>query len=478
MVVQGPTRSLPGWPIPFLGGLVLVTVAWLSFPSAEDWEVVQWKRLPWVWLGGWFVLVWKFRRIGTHFRRWDAATPSHRMRLSWMGLQGWGGGGLPGTGPETVLWPLWHFAYHRLPCPPGLGGWMAIEWLGGVLFGLFWWFLVQGSVPLGWLGGHVLLVLALVGGLVPRVQEDRSFRMREVLGHLLSQWLELLVLGGLTFGVAGGEAPSALAWTMSLGWALPAWFWNWSRWDWQRKTVPSSLSPSDLQVLIPTLNEVEALPHLWRDLEPARRAGVQVLVVDGGSTDGTLEWAKANGLKVLSAPRGRGAQLEAGWTHARSNAYWFLHADCRVDHEGYQRVLEALRDPWVIGGGGWKRFDGFHPALLGSRVRCWLRLKLWGWILGDQGFFIRRECLEKTGGWMDWPVMEDVAMSESAGRQGELILADYRITTSMRRFERHGIVGTYRIMWRLVRDYRRGQYPVDQWSLQYPEGSRGWKSTA
>src|SRR2546427_191695 len=173
-----------------------------------------------------------------------------------------------------------------------------------------------------------------------------------------------------------------------------------------------------LSVVVPTLDEAEALPAT---LAAARQPGVcEVIVVDGGSRDGTLAVARPLADRVLRAPRGRAQQMNAGAAAARADVLLFLHADTRLPAGYAQAVAGALADPAVVGGRFDVRLDaaGFAYRALGRLIS--LRSRLTRVATGDQAIFVRRAVFEHLGGYPLVPLMEDVALSRALKRAGRI----------------------------------------------------------
>lgn len=194
-----------------------------------------------------------------------------------------------------------------------------------------------------------------------------------------------------------------------------------------------------ISVIIPTLNEAEALPGLLRAL--AREGEThEVIVSDGGSADTTVASARAAGARVLTAPKGRGAQLAAGAAAANGEVLWFLHADTKVAYGSMQALLRALGAPGVAGGNfrvlfeGETRFDRFMTWFYGAIRRL-------GLFYGDSGIFVRREVYDAIGGMRTVALMEDyefVRRLRSAGRVACVRFPP--LVTSSRRFRgRHPV---------------------------------------
>ena len=213
-----------------------------------------------------------------------------------------------------------------------------------------------------------------------------------------------------------------------------------------------------VSVIIPTLNEEAVLAPT---LERARQAGVrEIIVVDGGSNDATTAVAARRADLVLSAVRGRTAQMNAGAARARGDILLFLHADTLVPHGFAQAVIGACSDTAVIGG----RFDvTLEPSsplirLTGELINR--RSRLTRISTGDQAIFIRRDVFERLGGYADIPLMEDIDLSRRMKRAGRIACLRQRVTTSARRWQKDGVVRTILVMWSLRALYFCGVSPV------------------
>lgn len=195
---------------------------------------------------------------------------------------------------------------------------------------------------------------------------------------------------------------------------------------------------SSLSIIIPTLNEASTLPALLSTL--AAQADpedpeVDVIVVDGGSRDGTPALARAAGVRVIETRPGRGHQLRTGATAASGEILLFLHADTGFPPGGLARLRQELAArPEAIGGcfrlafSGTSRFARFCTWAW-PLVR-WLRL-----YYGDSGIFVRRAVYDRVGGFPDTPLMEDYALVRRLERAGCMIcLWDQPLFTSSRRF--------------------------------------------
>jgi rSAM/selenodomain-associated transferase 2 len=215
-----------------------------------------------------------------------------------------------------------------------------------------------------------------------------------------------------------------------------------------------------LSVVVPVLDEAAGIAAHLAALAPLRAAGAEVVVVDGGSADGTPERAAPLADAVLRAPRGRAAQLNAGARAARGDLLVFLHADTRLP----AGAAEAIRAALAPGGRAWGRFDviieGRSPLLRLVAACMNLRSRLSGIATGDQAVFVRRDVFEAVGGFPDLPLMEDVALSRTLLRLGRPACLRARVVTSGRRWDRDGVLRTIGLMWLLRAAFWLGVDPA------------------
>jgi rSAM/selenodomain-associated transferase 2 len=226
------------------------------------------------------------------------------------------------------------------------------------------------------------------------------------------------------------------------------------------KRVGDHAPPQSLSVIIPALNEAQALPATLAALKQCPDI-TEIVVVDGGSQDDTVSIARAQGCRVVTSEPGRGKQLHAGTEVATGDALLFLHADTWLDAATCAAILRCLHDPTVAGGGCWKRFRDPHWLMRGSRWRCWTRLQLTRRVLGDQAIFVRRTSLQAVGGFPIQPLMEEFELCRRLRRVGRIALAPATVSTSARRFHQFGVLRTYWLMWRLTFLYHLGKSPEE-----------------
>jgi rSAM/selenodomain-associated transferase 2 len=202
-----------------------------------------------------------------------------------------------------------------------------------------------------------------------------------------------------------------------------------------------------LSIIVPVLDEAAIIAGALQALVPFRTRGAEVIVVDGGSRDGTAELAQVHADYVVGAERGRGAQMNAGARIARADALLFLHADTALPPDADRLVLRALE------ANSWGRFDvridGRSPLLAVVAALMNWRSRLTGIATGDQAMFASRKAFAEAGGFPEIPLMEDIALSQSLKRRARPVCLAARVVTSGRRWERHGVMRTMLMMWRL-----------------------------
>jgi rSAM/selenodomain-associated transferase 2 len=214
-----------------------------------------------------------------------------------------------------------------------------------------------------------------------------------------------------------------------------------------------------ISIVIPALNEAAGIAATLEALQPLRARGHELILVDGGSDDGTVNCADGLCDQRLVAPRGRARQMNAGARAASGEVLWFLHADTLAPVGAADDLVAALERP----GCDWGRFDvrlsGSHPLLRIVEKAMNLRSRWTAIATGDQGMFVRRVLFERVGGFPDIPLMEDIAFSRALKQQGAPACLARRLVTSSRRWERQGVLRTALLMWRLRFAYWRGVSP-------------------
>ena len=202
-----------------------------------------------------------------------------------------------------------------------------------------------------------------------------------------------------------------------------------------------------VSVVIPTLNEADSIEGTLNRVRQA--SACEIVVVDGGSDDGTAECARPYVDQLVSAPRGRARQMNVGARSANGETLLFLHADTLPPAQFAELIADALADPGVVGG----RFDvyvdapGWSFRMIGTLMN--IRSRLTGIATGDQGIFVRRAIFETIGGYPEWDIMEDLEFSRQLKRTGKIACLRARVKTSARRWQKHGVTKTILLMWGL-----------------------------
>ncbi len=197
-----------------------------------------------------------------------------------------------------------------------------------------------------------------------------------------------------------------------------------------------------ISAIVPTLDEAA---RIGEQILLLRRIGVdEVVVVDGGSEDGTPERAEAAGARVVSAPRGRGIQLNHGATASTGDVLWFVHADARPAADSRAAILETLDDPMVIGGAFRIRtVNDRAPSLIDALLPLAdLRASYTLLPYGDQALFVRRDAFEAAGGFPEQRMFEDVVMARRLWRIGRLSILPGPVQVSGRRFVKQPVRST------------------------------------
>lgn len=211
-----------------------------------------------------------------------------------------------------------------------------------------------------------------------------------------------------------------------------------------------------LSIVMPALNEASGIEATLDALQPLRARGVEIVLADGGSSDGTARLAEPWVDAVAASARGRALQMNAGAAVARADALLFLHADTRLPPLADVLVLQAL-----AGGACWGRFDvrieGRPWMLRVVATLMNLRSRASGIATGDQAIFVAREAFDRVGGFPVQPLMEDVEISRRLKRLGRPACLRQRVCTSGRRWEQRGVWRTIVLMWRLRWRYWRGE---------------------
>ena len=237
-----------------------------------------------------------------------------------------------------------------------------------------------------------------------------------------------------------------------------------------------------ISIVVPVLNEAERIDAcLDHALAQAYATGqiVEVIVVDGGSTDGTVARAKAreeklgpDRIRVIAATRrGRARQLNAGARESKGDVVVFLHVDTELPPDAVTNIARAVDDGADY---GWftVRIASRDPRLrVASRIWS-MRSKLFVSSTGDQAQFFRRDFFFRAGAYPPFDLCEDLAILRHARRIGRHTCIDAPVTTSARRWEANGVGRTIAKMWKLRIGYHLGVRP-EQLAKEWRALTRG-----
>ena len=212
-----------------------------------------------------------------------------------------------------------------------------------------------------------------------------------------------------------------------------------------------------ISVIIPTLNEERTI---MATLAHTTALGfAELIVVDGGSTDATpalvgsylfsTQSSALSPVQWVTAPCGRARQMNEGAKASGGEILLFLHADTQLPNDAKTIIDTTLADQRMVGGRFDVRFD--RPSMWGAIISRMMnrRSRLSGLATGDQALFVRRPIFEQMGGFADMPLMEDIDFSRRLKRKGATAALTATVTTSFRRWERHGPLRTILLMWAL-----------------------------
>jgi rSAM/selenodomain-associated transferase 2 len=203
-----------------------------------------------------------------------------------------------------------------------------------------------------------------------------------------------------------------------------------------------------LSIIMPVLDEAKGIVELLQGLQDFRTQGVEIIVADGGSTDSTATLAATLADRICTSPKGRGCQMNAGAALAQGPVLLFLHADTRLPPAAHQLIGEA-----IAAGAHWGRFNvditGTTPGLaLVAAMMNW-RSRLTGIATGDQAIFVTKTAFTAAAGFPDIPLMEDIVFSRRLRAIGRPACLAAKVSTSGRRWEKHGVLRTILLMWQL-----------------------------
>jgi rSAM/selenodomain-associated transferase 2 len=218
-----------------------------------------------------------------------------------------------------------------------------------------------------------------------------------------------------------------------------------------------------VSIIVPVLNEARVADELAERLR-----GLDAIVVDGGSGDGTRARLESHGVRVIDAPRGRAQQMNAGARAVDGDVFLFLHADTRLPEDAVDAVETAVRRG-AVGGCFRLRIDSRDLRLkLAARIITWRSL-LMPSASGDQAIFVARDAFQRLGGYREIELCEDLDLVNRLKRVGRFVCVGEYALTSARRWERNGIARTIALMWALRLGWHLGIPPAALGRLYRPD---------
>ena len=210
-----------------------------------------------------------------------------------------------------------------------------------------------------------------------------------------------------------------------------------------------------ISVIIPALNEARGIFPCLHSVK-TQQGEFELIVIDGGSLDGTVEVARPHA-RTIHSEKGRAVQMNSGARHSTGEVLLFLHADSCLPPGAFTLMDRVLVDPRIVGGTFRLRFD--RQEFLLRAIAFFTRFKFRYFPYGDQGLFVRRSVFHRLNGFAEIPFMEDVDFLRRLHRAGWVTLLKKPVTTSARRFLECGIIRQQLINVILVMFYLMGARP-------------------
>ena len=222
-----------------------------------------------------------------------------------------------------------------------------------------------------------------------------------------------------------------------------------------------------ISIIIPVLNEAAGIQTFLQTLQPLRKLGHELILVDGGSTDNTCQLAHSLVDKLLHSEHGRAKQQIVGAENASGYIFLFLHADTQLPELAEYRILKALANGRYWGFFNIKLSGSNWLLRIIGKMMSW-RSRLTGISTGDQGIFVKKSIYNKVEGIPDIPLMEDIAFSKRLLKVHKPVCLKERVITSSRRWEKNGIIKTVVFMWILRLSYFFRVKPEILHKIYYP----------
>ncbi len=221
-----------------------------------------------------------------------------------------------------------------------------------------------------------------------------------------------------------------------------------------------------ISIIIPTFNEAANIENAIASTQPS--TNVELIVVDGGSQDDTVNIAKSLGVKVISSPPGRAVQMNAGAMAATGDILLFLHADTLLPAGFDNMVRSALQQPKTVAGAFTLQIDADYWALRWVEKGVNWRSHFYQMPYGDQAIFLTTEIFQKIGKFPDLPIMEDFELIRRLKRTGKIAIIPVPVITSARRWLKKGVFYTTLLNQIIITAYFLGISPerIRSWYRQ------------
>jgi rSAM/selenodomain-associated transferase 2/rSAM/selenodomain-associated transferase 1 len=231
---------------------------------------------------------------------------------------------------------------------------------------------------------------------------------------------------------------------------LPAWYPA-------QKIATLGVPQQKLSIIIPALNEADSIESTLSHLE--RVDNLEIIVVDGGSTDGTVDLARSWGAKVIQTTAGKAIQMNSGAAAATGKVLVFLHADTRMPKDFVLHIHSALNQKDVVAGAFRLSIDSRAAGIRFIEHMADLRSRLLQLPYGDQALFMKKSIFEAIGGFADVPIMEDFMLVRRLRRKGKIAILPAAVITSPRRWLHFGIFKTWWVNQMIIIAYYLGIPP-------------------
>ncbi|MHC5856505.1 TIGR04283 family arsenosugar biosynthesis glycosyltransferase [Nostoc sp.] len=212
-----------------------------------------------------------------------------------------------------------------------------------------------------------------------------------------------------------------------------------------------------LSIIIPAINEAVNIKEAITTTQPS--TNIEIIVVDGGSKDNTVEIAQSLGVKVISSFPGRAVQMNVGAVAASGEILLFLHADTRLPTGFDDMIRTALQQPGTVAGAFKLRIDASLFSLRWVEWGVNVRSHFYQMPYGDQAIFLTKEVFQQIGCFPELPIMEDFELMRRLKRIGRIVIIPTPVVTSARRWLQKGVLKTTLLNQLVITAYLLGISP-------------------